>query len=443
MRYRSVMEVSAYLHASLDVLGIAVCEYDAQHRAVSWNSMFLELFPEHAGHILPGEPYADNLRRFYETRLDEDERAGIERYVAEGIARHEAQTQPFEFMHRGRRLRASSLRSETGNRVRLWQIVEATPEAAAGNAELIPILEALQYIPDGATIVDGDDRIIATNSMFRALYDIPVDRIIAGRSLDEIVSGAWRPRSPARALQASIRNGLRYDGAPLEIELPGERWRRVIARHMSGGIGFYIHADITAVKRQQLELLRTQDALRAANAELATLARTDALTGLENRRSFMERLDATAGDTAPFALLLLDIDHFKSVSDRFGHVVGDACLASVASAVAGRMNGASSFCGRIGGEEFALLLAGADPCAAMLEAEAIRTTLRAGGRGWPPELAPVTVSIGICVAQGPVGGSAAYASADEALYLAKRNGRDRVETLLLNGAADSSWRAAS
>ena len=428
------MEVSAYLHASLDTLGIGVCEYDGLHRAVSWNRTFLHLFPEHDGRIHPGESYDDNLRRFYAARLAPEERGELERYVAEGVARHENQTQPFEFIHGGRRLRASSLKSANGNRVRLWQVVEALSPVVIDAEATIPVLEALSYIPDGATILGADDRIIAANDAFRQLYDIPADRTIVGSTLDEVIAEAWRGADPSGALPVPIRNGLRYDGAPLEVELPGERWLRVIARHTGEGIGCFIHADITVGKRQHIELERTQRALREANAELAKLAWTDPLTGLENRRSFMERLEKASQEAAPLALLVVDVDHFKGVNDRFGHLVGDACLGVVARVLGGHADAVRILAGRIGGEEFGLLLTGVDRRAALLVAEAIRAALRSFD--WAADIAPelegVTVSIGICAATAPVSAGALYAGADQALYAAKRGGRDRVELVVLD-----------
>lgn len=434
------MEVSRYLYESLDLLGIGACEYDGDHRAVGWNRTFLHFFPEHAGAIHPGESYADNLRRFYAVRLEGEELAELERYVAEGVARHDGQTQPFEFLHCGRRLRASSLRSPGGNRVRLWQLLASGDAAAlAVPVAAIPAIEALSYIPDGATLLDAQDRIVAANDAFRQLYDIPADRPIVGVSLDEIIADCWRGASAGGSPPVSVRNGLRYDGAPLELELPGQRWRRVIARHASDGIGCFIHADITMAKRQQIELLAMQEALRAANGELAKLASTDALTGLANRRSFMERLQAEAGRTGRLALLLVDVDHFKGINDRFGHLAGDACLGLIADAIAAEVRQGYGQAARIGGEEFALLLPGADPEAAFAAAEAIRARL--GAIAWgrvdaSGQLDRVTVSIGLCACILPASTTEIYGWADSALYAAKRNGRDRIECALGPGEAD-------
>ena len=422
------MIVSRYLHESFDVLSIGVCEYDAEHRAVGWNRTFLHFFPEDDGLIYPGEPYVENLRRFYTLRLAPEEMHDIERYIAEGVARHENQTQAFEFLHNGRRLRATSLQAPCGGRVRMWQMLEAPRRAGAG-------AEALRFIPDGAMLLDSEDRIIATNDAFRKLYDIPADTMVVGLRFDEIVSECWRGVSTVAGLRASILNGLRYDGAPFEIELPGQRWRRVVARHTLEGLSCFIHADTTAAKRQQAALISAQDALRQANAELVKLAQTDGLTGLANRRRFIECLASEAARPQSLALLIVDVDHFKAINDQFGHIAGDACLRLVAQIIDGPPTGTARIVARLGGEEFGVLIADATSGEAMAVAEAIRQALaQAPWRAVDAQLQGATVSIGLCCGVGPLDGDALYARADAALYAAKRNGRDRIETAHLSMA---------
>ena len=429
------MIVSRYLHESFDVLSVGVCEYDAEHRAVSWNRTFLHFFPEDDGLIYPGEPYVDNLRRFYTLRLAPEDMPDIERYIAEGLARHENQTQAFEFLHNGRRLRASSLRSPCGSRVRMWQMIQASHPADAAADAMLPAFEALRFIPDGAMLLDGEDRIIAANDAFRQLYDIPADMLIVGLKFDQIVAACWCGVSAVAGLRASILNGLRYDGAPFEIELPGQRWRRVVARHTVEGLSCFIHADITMAKRQQAALLSAQDALRQANAELVQLAQTDGLTGLANRRRFIECLASEAERPQTLALLIIDVDHFKAINDQFGHVAGDTCLRMVAQIIAGPPTSQALLVARLGGEEFGVLVADVTPDQAKGIAEAIRQALaQAPWRAVDAQLRGATVSIGLCCGRGPLNGDALYASADEALYAAKRNGRDRIETAVLSTA---------
>jgi diguanylate cyclase (GGDEF)-like protein len=424
------MKLSRYLHDSLDMLGIAACEYDAGMKAVGWNNTFVQFFPEDDGVIFVGESYRDNLQRFYGGRLSPEEMPDLDRYVAEGVARHENQTQPFEFKHHGRRLRASSLRAPDGGRVRMWQCLDNENQADRSPAFALPIIEALPFIPDGATILDASDRIIAANEAFDRLYDLPRDHVVVGRTLDEIIAWCWRDASPAGPWRAAIRNGLRYDGAPFEIELPGQRWLRVIARHSADGVGFFTHADITSAKRQQMELLEAQEALRQANAALAELAETDVLTGLANRRRFVAGLAQAVALPQPLALMMIDVDHFKTINDRFGHLMGDACLKVIADVVATQISLASALVARIGGEEFGVVLGGIGIESAYEIAVAIRRSLAlAPWRTLHPDLTDITVSIGLCAGEGPLDGTRLHACADDALYAAKRNGRDRIEIL--------------
>lgn len=422
------MKLSRYLLDSLDALGIGVCEYDEQMRALCWNQTFLQLFPEDEGEIYVGEPYADNLVRFYQRRLSPEEMPEIARHVAEGVTRHENQTQPFEFIHNGRKLRASSLRAPDGGRVRLWQRLDVESHSETAPELVLPVMDALRFIPDGASILDAKERVIAANNAFRRLYDLPKGTPVVGRTLDEIIAWCWREASPAGAWRAAISNGLRYDGVPFEIELPGQRWLRLIARHSTGGVSFFTHADITAAKRQQMELLEAQEALRRANVALAELAETDGLTGLANHRRFVARLADASARREPLSLLMIDADHFKTINDRFGHLVGDACLKAIAEVIAAQITSASALVARVGGEEFGVLLGDTSIEAAREAATAIRRALgRVPWRLLHSELTGVTVSIGLGAGEGPLDGTSLHARADEALYAAKRNGRDRIE----------------
>jgi diguanylate cyclase (GGDEF)-like protein len=429
------MKLSRYLLDSLDALGIGVCEYDGEMRALCWNQTFLQIFPEDDGEIYVGEPYADNLLRFYRLRLSPEEMPDIARHVAEGVTRHENQTQPFEFIHNGRKLRASSLRAPDGGRVRLWQPLDVETSAETAPELVLPVMDALRFIPDGATILDAKERVIAANDAFRRLYDLPRGAPVVGRTLDDIIAWCWRGASPVGAWRAAISNGLCYDGVPFEIELPGQRWLRLIARHGKGGVSFFTHADITVAKRQQMELLEAQEALRRANAALAELAETDGLTGLANHRRFVARLAEAAARSEPLSLMMIDADHFKTINDRFGHLVGDACLKAIAEVISAHVPPTSALVARIGGEEFGVLLGNTSIEAAQDVATAIRRALRrAPWRLLHDELAGVTVSIGLCAGEGPLDGKSLQARADEALYAAKRNGRDRIELAIPSAA---------
>ncbi len=177
------------------------------------------------------------------------------------------------------------------------------------------------------------------------------------------------------------------------------------------------------------------DKLRKTLSEAKREATTDGLTGLSNRRAFDTRLrrilaEATgdSSDLKPLSLLLMDVDHFKRFNDLHGHRVGDLVLRLVARLLAENVKG-RDMVARFGGEEFAVLLVGADLNAAASVARQIggaistkKLATRGGGQGY----AYVTVSIG--VAQMRIGESsgALIDRADRALYEAKRTGRNRV-----------------
>jgi len=174
---------------------------------------------------------------------------------------------------------------------------------------------------------------------------------------------------------------------------------------------------------------------RRMNDELRVLATTDFLTGLSNRREFMGRLQEEQGRLqrdigACAAVLLLDIDHFKRINDEYGHAAGDAVLRQLADLMRDGQRKIDML-GRIGGEEFAILLPGTDLDAAAVFAERLRQRVEQT----PMQLNTgaalgITVSIGIAAMGGnyPAGDSALI-RADQALYCAKRGGRNRVELM--------------
>lgn len=158
-------------------------------------------------------------------------------------------------------------------------------------------------------------------------------------------------------------------------------------------------------------------------------ASTDALTGLANRRTLTrvgsERLQRALSEQHAFALAVIDVDHFKSINDRFGHDVGDIALRHVADTLAGNAS-PGTMPGRQGGEEFVVLI-DADPSQAEREAERLREAIRNAVFKAGDQMLAITVSIGVTAA------TAAdrhlddlLRRADQALYAAKTGGRDRV-----------------
>jgi diguanylate cyclase (GGDEF)-like protein len=175
--------------------------------------------------------------------------------------------------------------------------------------------------------------------------------------------------------------------------------------------------------------------LRDAEVFYHALSEHDALTGLYNARAFRNRygrlLERSVRTGAPLSLLLIDVDHLKQVNDRYGHTTGNKVLMHVASALR-EAKRAEDSAARWGGDEFAILLEGADEAAAMRVAENVLAEVQAKPVAFTRGLT-TTVTIGACTAMHVSAETDLFASADRALYTAKREGRNRVASCAVPG----------
>jgi diguanylate cyclase (GGDEF)-like protein len=165
--------------------------------------------------------------------------------------------------------------------------------------------------------------------------------------------------------------------------------------------------------------------------KMEELATVDSLTGLLNRRAFFERTEAARALSVrlqkPFALMMLDIDHFKRLNDRFGHATGDDALCVFAHTVRGKLR-EHDIMGRLGGEEFALAMPGTDLAGALHAAERLRSAVSESAVLTDGNSYMMTVSVGVVLVDPEEHINSALARADRALYAAKSGGRDRVES---------------
>jgi diguanylate cyclase (GGDEF)-like protein len=157
------------------------------------------------------------------------------------------------------------------------------------------------------------------------------------------------------------------------------------------------------------------------------MAHQDALTGTANRRSMENYLDDAIRQALPFALIMLDVDYFKHYNDHYGHQAGDDCLAKVAEVLKSSVRTPADMVARYGGEEFVVVLPTASLDEAALVAERIQVSLHKTAL---PHLASevsdtVTVSMGLAVSGSSNNAAGIIARADEALYRAKQQGRNR------------------
>lgn len=183
--------------------------------------------------------------------------------------------------------------------------------------------------------------------------------------------------------------------------------------------------ELLARARNQIRRKRFQESLRDDLDRSLEAAVTDPLTGLRNRRYAMRHLEGLLrGSDA--AVLLLDVDHFKAINDRFGHPAGDDVLRQLTRRLTGQLRAADTV-SRHGGEEFLIVLANETPDYARAVAERLRETMGAEPFVVGGGTLPVTVSIGLAVAGSGCEAETAIAVADAALYRAKAGGRNRVE----------------
>lgn len=239
-----------------------------------------------------------------------------------------------------------------------------------------------------------------------------------GRAYEIRDYAALDPSSPLRA--HALEHGFRASVAA-PVTAGGRLWGAVLAttRHEAGmpegagtRLGQFAHLVALAIANAE------------ARADLVAQAASDPLTGLANNRAFSERLRADSERARrhdrPLSLILFDLDHFKRVNDRHGHLVGDGVLVELSHRLRPLVR-AEDTLARVGGEEFAWLLPETDEADALNAAE--RARLRVAGAPYPP-VGPLTVSAGVAQLAPAMATTDLFRAADNALYVAKSRGRN-------------------
>ncbi|MEZ9596696.1 diguanylate cyclase [Shewanella sp. 10N.261.52.F9] len=187
------------------------------------------------------------------------------------------------------------------------------------------------------------------------------------------------------------------------------------------------------VQERTLELEVALRELNDANQKLTEQAKIDSLTGVKNRSSFDKRIIAegriSRRQQTPMAVLMLDLDHFKSINDSFGHLAGDQALRIVAKILKQNLKRPTDLVSRFGGEEFAIILPNTDQVGAQQVAETIRKAISEQPIVWGEESFPLTVSIGVNseIITSEEHTTLLLEQADKALYQAKNEGRNRTK----------------
>ncbi len=301
------------------------------------------------------------------------------------------------------------------------------PSVAGARALVVDDNEAdAQHVQD----VLARDGIIAG----RAGSEAEAATLAAGLPIDLVVLSLSMTVDDPLRFASRLRSSEATQDIPLLLIAGPEEKQRILRGFDLGANDWVAHPvdanELRARARNQIRRRVYQERLRNDMGHAIELALIDPLTGLYNQRYLMRDLAVrlAQGRDAALALVMIDVDHFKTVNDRWGHPVGDRALRQVADVLRGRVRLADSVA-RYGGEEFAVVMPGASVADAEAAAERLRAAVESmtfqpdGAAGYP-----LTISLG--VATRGTGGSVEQliAAADQALYAAKGGGRNRVVT---------------
>ncbi|MBC7682512.1 MAG: diguanylate cyclase [Ferruginibacter sp.] len=432
---------------TLDSLGIAACVFDDADNTLLWNQSYLQFFPEHAAHVYAGEPYRDNLRRFYQVRLAADELAHIDQYIDRSLARHRSQQQPCAFEHWGMWLRVASVPLPGMGGIRIWQAhtLATDPQSPTMGAdtamdgaallmaermareneailqEKSALLEAtLAAMGQGVMMVNADGVVVVCNRRARELLNLPQSLVDSRPTLDaltEYLLAAGEPDHVPEDLLTTARTGDVFDRpSTFERKCRDGRVVEIHSTPIAGGGVLRTYTDITGRKQ--------------AEERIRHMARHDELTALVNREVFLQSLAAAASATDPaeggFAVHFIDLDRFKPINDHYGHAIGDKVLAQAADRLR-TVARDGDVVARMGGDEFAVLQSRVEH-----PDQALGLAYRLlDGIGQDMQIGSHRLEVGasIGVALCPGAGSDAdtlLRNADVALYAAKAQGRDCV-----------------
>ncbi len=282
---------------------------------------------------------------------------------------------------------------------------------------------------DGYAIFSADDILLCADKAFLEVFYHPEAELI-GKRFADIMRTAFRTRKGPRIDADNIDSWLSRvqqlrrsrDFRLFEVDLVDGRWFLFSEQTLPDGEMLLQTKDIT---KQKI----VEQHLNEHSRKLADLALTDELTQIANRRSFVASVQAEITRCSRLhcgmAFFLLDIDHFKSINDTYGHQAGDEVLRQIARLVKSTLREYDIF-GRIGGEEFGIFLSETTRATALEVAERLRQQVAEETLYIEGNTLGITISVGIALARDKTSFEQLYADADAALYQAKHSGRNRV-----------------
>ncbi|MBL8287205.1 MAG: diguanylate cyclase [Rubrivivax sp.] len=434
----------------LDHLACGIVLYDADDRLVLCNADFRRLYSALADELQPGRRFEDILRRAVARGVIPEAAGREEEWVRERLREHAQPTGPLvRRTADGRWRRIVETPLPDGSLLAFSvditeQVAKAElAERALADARLARerLDDAIEALPDAFALYDADDRLVVCNTRYRETYATSAPALNPGARFEDILRyGLARGQYPQAAGReaewlAERLQRHRNPASPHLQQLPGNRWLRIDERRTRDGGIAGVRAEVTELVRREQRLVELNAQLDEARARLEQLSETDELTGIANRRHFERRLAEEVSRLerhgTPFALLLVDVDHFKRYNDLHGHQQGDRCLRQVAQVLAARARRPTDLVARYGGEEFAVLLPHTTRDAAMTQAMRLLAAVDDAHlvHGDSPVAPFVTLSLGGALAgsEPRLSTEALVQAADRALYRAKAAGRHRVE----------------
>jgi diguanylate cyclase (GGDEF)-like protein/PAS domain S-box-containing protein len=305
---------------------------------------------------------------------------------------------------------------------RIRWISEQVEQKDRAKVELRKLSQAVEHSPSIVMITDCSGVIEYVNPKFSAITGWTSQEVIG--KTPQLLNSGKTPREVYRIMWDTILSGAEWRGEFRNKKKDGTLyWARCSISSIHDEEGCLTH--FVAVMEDVTEYKQLQE-------ELSRLATLDPLTGIANRRHFMncaiDEIKRSRRTGLPISVIMLDADHFKRINDTYGHARGDEALVSLVNAAKNVLR-EIDILGRLGGEEFGIILPGTDLEMAIEVAERLREFLR------QVEIdPPLTVSIGVSkIVPDENTPDPALRRADDAVYRAKANGRDRVEVELLIG----------
>jgi diguanylate cyclase (GGDEF)-like protein len=282
----------------------------------------------------------------------------------------------------------------------------------------------LDHIPQGIVVVGRDYQVLAFNRPMDALFKLPAGTFRTGRDFREIINIWANETGQDEVMRASALNRLALrDFFKFEFsQLVNGELRWIVLTHNPLPNGGFVRTFTDITENKELE------------EKLRTISRIDSLTGLLNRRTFFEfltdEIERSSRYHRPLSLMSIDIDHFKRINDNYGHPMGDRVLREFAQVLSSCMR-KNDHLARIGGDEFAVLLPETTLDQGVEAAKRLVSMVRMLSVDGPTSGLHVefTVSIGIAKINDKTTSEQFVSRSDEALYLAKREGRDCYKAL--------------